>query len=136
MTCLDTEAQESSPTEEKEERSLFDLEYKGLSTKTDEEVIHQLKENMYLIVSQRFIERLQKSSREDIKSVKKLTIYGMSFGVGRVVTILKLTVDFSMQDLVYRQKFKSAPSAATEATIDCCIDFVVDRLDKRSPSPQ
>lgn len=135
MTHTLTEMENNSPTSCDEDRSALNLEYKSLSTMSNEDMVRQLKANMYHSVSKLFAKQVTGTVYSQLEQCQKLTIYGIGFGIGKMVIVLKLIIDFTQQILVYEEKFFSREAYAAEATVDCCIDFVVERLAKRSPSP-
>ena len=129
MTHLLTEVSDDSPTE------MFE-DLKDLSTMSYEDVLSQLQANMYLALSNSMVKKIYNSTTtpHDLQNLQKLTIYGMALPArSQHITILKLIVDFTNNSLKYEEKFQS--SFRNEAIIDCSIDYVVQRLCRKSPSP-
>jgi hypothetical protein len=134
----DTESGESSPIDTWESRDTLNLECKHTTPKSDADIRLQLQANMYHLVVREFMEKINTVSITNIESLEKLTIYGMSFGTHPhqdVVEVLKLTVDFSSKKLRYEIKYHRDSLMPKEFIIDGCITAVLDRISKRSPSP-
>lgn len=143
MTCADTECGDYSPIDTHESRETLDMECKYSSTKTDGDVRIQLQANMYNLLVREYVDKLQKAPSlgelSHVLDLKKLSIYGISFGISRPLEVLKMTVNFSLSghalSLSYEVKYENTTLLPKEALIDSCITAVLHRISKKSPSP-
>ena len=139
MACSDTECGDLSPIDTQESRETLDVECKHSTTKTDDDVRMQLQANMYNLLVHEFIDKLQSATSlhelSYILDLQKLTIYGISFGTSRPLEVMKMTVNFSRAGLSYELKYQNTTLLPKEALIDSCITAVIDRISKKSPSP-
>ena len=120
-----SEFDDESPVRHDESRDTIDIECKVASTKSMEDVELQLQANMYNLLVRRFISKL-KDGASNVNDVNCISIYGMSFGLHRPVEVLKLTVNFSLENLHYERKYVTYQ--AQEVLIDACIGAVLERI--------
>lgn len=124
-----------------EARLCLSVEHKERTTQTDEQIQGQLKADMYLMTGIIFLNNivdLQNHSHPitRLQKIKKLSSYGLTFGIFRPVLILKFTIDFDSQRLEYIKKYECYPGVPPEPRVDCGIKYLIMRLTNRSPPPQ
>ncbi len=93
----------------------------------------------YLLTVKLFIKKLENLPRqegaiEEVKQLQILTSYGISFGLGIPVTILKLLLNFGNRpSLGYELRFLGSPSKPPGLQLDWAIDYIIHRMKKGSP---
>ena len=120
--------------------TMLDVECKYSTTKSDGDVRLQLQANLYNLMVREYVNKLESaSSLEELTKIlklRKLSMYGMSFGTIHGVEVLKMSLNFETPPkLSYEIKFKDHTYLPKEVMIDCCITAMIDCICKRSPSP-
>lgn len=132
----DTECRSDSPIGIHECRETLNVECKCSQTKSNAEFRFQLQASMYNLLVREFMEKLRSLDEfQSLLDLEKISMYGLSFGISRPVEVLKIIVDFKQTCLMYEKKYENPTSLPKEGLIDGVITAVLDRISKRSPSP-
>lgn len=99
------------------------VENKVSSTQKEESVSLQLQANMLLLCSRLLVDKIN-----EMTDVETLTCYGVHLGATYKLKLLKLTLDFSKENIVYEEIFTLEPCAFYPAFIDISIFHVFQSL--------
>ena len=101
------------------------IENKVAHVQGDKDVTLQLQANMLLLCSTLLIEILNKSNADGIEV---LSCYGIQIGITYPLKILKLTIDFSKDKVLYEELFSLSPCAFYPVYVDMCMEYILQSL--------
>lgn len=127
---------ESSPVDDGKQRLGTDVELKDLTSQSDE-----LKANMHLLSSSLAVAKLEELEKIErpitwLKELKTFTSYGLSFGVVKPLVLLKLTIDFTNEQLVYEKRYESTIDVHKAPRLACAMQYLITKMTSPSPEPE
>ncbi len=131
----------SSPADTGEQRLATNIELKDLTTQSDDAVEQQLKANMHLLSSSLAVGKLKELKNIHrpiawLNDLKTFTSYGLSFGIVKPVVILKLSIDFCNERLIYEKRYESTMDVHKAPRLACAMQYLIKRMISPSPEPE
>ncbi len=119
----------SSPLALGEARTNSCRELKLHTTQTQREIDLQLKANLMLAMCHTFVDSVDASrSCEQLRKMKQLTGYGLSFGTESDCVVYKLVLDFERNESTFLERFRYQPGMSSPVIINSAVSYILNRM--------
>ena len=81
-----------------------------------------------VLLSYNLLEKIISSNPEDVESIDTVSCYGVQMGMSCPLKLLKLTIDFAKQAMMFKELFALPRCAIYGAYIDISINYVFQAL--------
>lgn len=131
----------SSDDEENTHTTLAPVDYKDKTSRTKKKIKGQLHANMLLLSVKCFVHRLKNLTTEDspisnLKKLKLLVAYGLSFGSTCPIIVKKMIIDLSNKSINIEKKYESPRDTDKPPRLACATLYLIDKIEKGgSPTP-